>query len=79
MLSIRIDSFGVSRCDETDFTVQNAEQFVEVPWTTSVTRRFQQLLVQPHVSFDVGAGFRQQSFQDGSGCFLVIAMLGIGG
>ena len=69
-------AFRVGRGDEPDFTVQNPNQIVEVPGATSIARGFQQLGMGAHRSLDVRAGFGQQVSQNGTGRFLVIAMLG---
>ena len=60
-------AFRVGRRDEANFVVENADQVIEVPGTTSVARCFQQFGVGPHVALDVAAGFRQQDFQDRHG------------
>ena len=54
-------AFRVGRGDEPDFTVQNANQIVEVPGAIAVARGFQQLGIRSHGSFDVRRRYRAAS------------------
>jgi hypothetical protein len=70
-------SFRVGRRDQPDFAVEDTDQVIEVFRAAGVARCFQQLGVRAHVALDVGARFRQQGFENGTGGLLMQAMLRI--
>ena len=65
----------VGRRDESNLAVENAYQLVEVFRATSVTGRFEEFAIRPHVTLDVDARFRQQRSQHFSGRILMVAAL----
>ena len=75
-IAVRLFPFRVGRRDQADFAVENADQVVEVLGAATITGRFQQLRVGPHVALDVRAGIGEQVFQNRTSRFLVIAMIG---
>src|ERR1022692_1936388 len=71
--------FRVGRGDEPDFTVENADQVIEIFRTTGIARRLQQFGMGPHVALDVCPGFGEQRFEDSPRRLLVIAVFGWSG
>ena len=67
-------AFWVGRSDEPDFTVQNADQIIEVLGTIAVAAGFEQLGMGPHVALDVRTGIGEQFFENRTGRFLVHPM-----
>jgi hypothetical protein len=53
-----LETFGVGRCNQPKFAVQNAEQIVEIAGTILIPGCFQQFRVGSHVTFDVAANLR---------------------
>jgi len=66
----------LSRRDQADFAVEDANQVVEVPAAGGVARCFQQLGMRPHVAFDVGPRIREKAFENFPRCLLVITVFG---
>ena len=57
-------AFRIGRGNQAQFSVEDAEQVVEVGWAILIPGGGQQVGMRSHAAFDVGVQFRQQRSQD---------------